>query len=198
LILPESLNKAPIKWEELQKLIGKTKITFNALNYLSKDPSTRMAQIDNLEAKGYINKNQAMSYYEIPDTDSAYSYANNSYNAVQEIINEALYNEDFTIPDYIPIDMLKQEIVNTMLSLRGVQNENNLNAIERLQNLYKEACDISNAIQKQVDQTNAQVEEQTWQQQLQREAQNIINQQTAMAEAQAQAQAILGQNIQNN
>lgn len=198
LILPESLNKAPIKWEELQKLIGKTKITFNALNYLSKDPSTRMAQIDNLEAKGYINKNQAMSYYEIPDTDSAYSYANNSYNAVQEIINEALYNEDFTIPDYIPIDMLKQEIVNTMLSLRGVQNENNLAAIDKLQNLYKEACDISNAIQNQVDQTNAKVEEQTWEQQLQREAQNIINQQTAMAEAQARAQAILGQNMLNN
>ena len=198
LILPEDLNKAPIKWGELQNLINKTKITFNALSYLSKDPATRMQQIDNLEAKGYINKNQAMSYYEIPDTDSAYNYANNSYNAVQEIINEALYNEDFTIPDYIPIDILKQEIVNTMLSLRAVQNESNLVSIQRLEALYKEACNISNELVAQTNQQNMQADEQMWQQQLQREAQNIVNQQTANAEAQLQAAQILNGQITNN
>lgn len=194
LILPEDLNKKPILWGDLQKLINKTKISFNALQYLSKDPSTRMAQIDNLEAKGYINRNQAMSYYNIPDTDAAYNYANNSYNAVQEIINEALYEEDYTIPDYIPLDMLKQEIVNTMLSLRAVQNESNLASIQKLEVLYKEACNIANAISTQQNQAQVQSDEMMWQQQLQREAQNIVNQ----AEANAKAQVLANQIITNN
>lgn len=194
LILPEDLNKKPILWGDLQNLINKTKISFNALQYLSKDPSTRMAQISELEAKGYINKNQAMSYYNIPDTDAAYNYANNSYNAVQEIINEALYEEDYTIPDYIPIDMLKQEIVNTMLSLRAVQNESNLTSIQKLEVLYKEACDIANAISTQQNQAQTQSDEMMWQQQLQREAQQIVNQQTAMAQAQVQANQIVTNN----
>ena len=194
LILPEDLNKKPILWGDLQKLINKTKITFNALQYLSKDPSTRMAQIDNLESKGYINRNQAMSYYNIPDTDAAYNYANNSYNAVQEIINEALYEEDYTIPDYIPLDMLKQEIVNTILSLRAVQNESNLASIQKLEVLYKEACDIANAISNQQNQAQMQSDEQMWQQQLQREAQNIVNQ----AQANAQAQVLANQIVTNN
>ena len=194
LILPEDLNKKPILWRDLQKLINKTKITFNALQYLSKDPSTRMAQIDNLESKGYINRNQAMSYYNIPDTDAAYNYANNSYNAVQEIINEALYEEDYTIPDYIPLDMLKQEIVNTILSLRAVQNESNLASIQKLEVLYKEACDIANAISNQQNQAQMQSDEQMWQQQLQREAQNIVNQ----AQANAQAQVLANQIVTNN
>lgn len=191
-ILPSDLNRMPIKWGDLIAIKNKTKITFNALNYLSKDPSTRMAQIDNLEAKGYINKNQAMSYYNIPDADSAYNYANVSYNAVQEIISEALYAQDYTIPDYVPIDLLKQEIVTTMLSLRAVQNESNLESIQRLEDLYKEACDISNALNTQANNQMAASDEQTWQVQLQRQAQTIINQ----AEAQAQAQAIINQ--QNN
>lgn len=193
-ILPADLNRMPIKWGDLISIKNKTKITFNALNYLSKDPSTRMAQIDNLEAKGYINKNQAMSYYNIPDADAAYSYANVSYNAVQEIISEALYAEDYTIPDYIPIDLLKQEIVTTMLSLRAVQNDKNLISIQRLEQLYKEACDISNAISTQANNQMAQTDEQTWQQQLQRQSQQIINQ----AEAQAQAQAIINSQMTNN
>lgn len=191
LILPEDFNKKPFVWGDLQKLINKTKISFNALTYLSKDPSIRMQQIDNLEAKGYINKNQAMSYYEIPDTDAAYSYANNSYNACQEIINEALYNEDYTIPDYIPIDMLKQEIVNTMLSLRGVQNKSNLVAISKLEVLYKEACNISNALANQQNQAAMQNDEMVWQQQLQRQAQQIVNQ----AQAQAEAASITNNNM---
>jgi hypothetical protein len=192
-ILPSDLNRIPLKWGDLISIKNKTKITFNALNYLSKDPSTRMAQIDNLETKGYINKNQAMSYYNIPDADSAYNYANVSYNAVQEIISEALYAEDYTIPDYIPIDSLKQEIVTTMLSLRAVQNESNLESIQRLEQLYKEACDISNAINAQANEQMVATDEQSWQQQLQRQAQTIINQ----AEAQAQAQAIINQNTNN-
>lgn len=194
LILPEDLNKKPILWADLQKLINKTKISFNALQYLSKDPSTRMAQIDNLEAKGYINRNQAMSYYNIPDTDAAYNYANNSYNAVQEIINEALYEEDYTIPDYIPLDMLKQEIVNTMLSLRAVQNESNLASIQKLEVLYKEACDIANAISNQQNQAQIQSESVAWKEQLQKQAEQIVNQ----AQANAQAQVLANQIITNN
>ena len=197
-ILPDDFNKKPLLWGDLQKLINKTKITFNALNYLSKDPSTRMAQIDNLEAKGYINKSQAMSYYNIPDTDAAYNYANNSYNACQEIINEALSEEDYNIPDYVPIDMLQKEIVNTMLSLRAVQNEANLGAIEKLKLLYRECCDINNEITNAQSQQQMASDEQMWQQQLQRQAQEIVNQQTANAQAQILAQQMMGNNIMTN
>lgn len=183
LILPEDLNKAPITWEALQKLVNKTKVEFSATAYLSKDPSTKLEQIQAMVSNGWLNNRQAISLLGIPDTESAYSYVNCSYNAVQEVINEALYNEDYTIPDYIPIDMLKQEILTTLLSLRAVQNENNMASIERLQKLYKEACNISNSIMQQQNANAQESDEMAWQQQLNREAQQILN--TAQAQAEA-------------
>lgn len=194
LILPEDLNKMPIKWMDMQKLINKTKISFNALNYLSKDPATRMQQIETLEAKGYITKNQAISYYNIPDTDSAYNYINNAYNAIQEVINEALFAEDYTIPDYIPYDMLKSEIVNTMLSLRAVQNKNNAESLARLQNLYNEVVKITNNIQEQQSQAQMQQAQTDFQTQLDMNAQSIVNEITAQAQGQAQAAQIVNNN----
>ena len=198
LILPEDLNKKPILWGDLQNLTNKTKIDFSATAYLSKDPATKLMQIKELAANGWINQSQAMNLFGIPDSDAAYNYMNCSYNAIQEIINEALYEENYTIPDYIPIDQLKGEIVTTMLSLRAVQNESNLGAIERLQNLYKEACNISNAIANNQNQANVQSENVAWREQLQKQAEQIVNQQVATAQAQVQANAILSQSGLNN
>lgn len=189
LILPEDLNKAPITWEALQKLVNKTKVEFSATAYLSKDPSTKLEQIQSMVSNGWLNNRQAISLLGIPDTESAYSYINCSYNAVQEVINEALYDEDYTIPDYIPIDMLKQEILTTLLSLRAVQNENNMASIERLENLYKEAVKVSNAIMQQQNSQAIESDNAAWENQLNREAQQIVNQ----AQAQAEANQILGQ-----
>ena len=51
---------------------------------------------------------------------------------IEDFIDQAIVNGDYTIPEYIPLDLLCQEIVNTMLSLKAVENETNIRDIENL------------------------------------------------------------------
>ena len=53
------------------------------------------------------------------------------------------------IPDYIPLPMLKNEIVNTQLSLRAANYEKNKKDIDKLTQLYKQAMIIEIQLQTQ-------------------------------------------------
>ena len=63
-----------------------------------------------------------------------YSLANNAIEAVMEVIKNCVENDDFDIPAYVPFELLKEEIINTLLSLTSANKEKNkedINIIER-------------------------------------------------------------------
>lgn len=186
-ILPEDRNRLSIKWEAIQEIYDKMKIQFSSMSSLSKDPTQRATEIDMLVARGVIPQSKASLYYEMPDSESAYSYANVSMNAVLAVINQAVMNEDYTIPPYIPLDLLCNEITTTMLSLKANENEQNKIDIGRLEVLYKEALKMKNAIDNQVAAQNQQIDNDNFALQLQRQADTIYK--TTLAQATANLEA---------
>ena len=191
-VLPEDKSRLNITWEDVVRTYDKMKIQFSSLDVLSKDPTARMEEVQQLANMGALNAHTISYYFDLPDSERGYSYANNSYNAVLAVINQAIVNEDFNIPEYIPLDMLKQEIVETMLSLKAVENEQNITDIERLKKLYENADVMANQMADQANQQAQQADEQAFQQNLNREAQQIYN--TKMAEQKAAMDAMIEQN----
>lgn len=186
-ILPFDNDRLAIKWGDFKTYIDRVKIQFSNLDYLSKDPTTKLQQINTLVQMGIIAPGNVAKYLNFPDIDAATNFATNSENAIMTVIDQAIASEDYNIPDYIPLDALMTTIVNTMLSLKSVENEQNAESIIRLQNLYNNALQMKNNLA----QLQSQNEEAQWQMQLQREAQQIVNTNNA------NAQSVL-QNTNNN
>jgi hypothetical protein len=83
---------------------------------------------------------------ELPDIQSGYSLSNNAINAVLTCINDCIEKDVFEVPDFIPFTMLKEEIINTQLSLKAAASEHNdnLEDIQKLTKLY-ESVEIKEA-----------------------------------------------------
>lgn len=62
--------------------------------------------------------------------------SNNAINAVMTIIENCLEKNIMDVPEYIPFGMLKEEIINTQLSLASANFEGNQKDIEKLNELY--------------------------------------------------------------
>lgn len=196
-VLPLDSNRFPIKWGDIQKEYYKMKIQFSSMDFFSKDPEQKSKEIQALIDKGIISASHAARYYDSVDLDAAYSFANNSLNAVEAVINQAIVNQDFNIPTFVPIDLLCEEIVNTMLSLKAVENEQNAIDIISLQNLYNEAVKLKNNIMTSQNQKTEEANNIAWQEQMQRQAQEIVNQQIAQAQGQIEANRLLTSTIES-
>lgn len=194
-ILPSDRNRLNIKWGDIINNYAKMKIQFSAMDFLSKDPSTRAQEIDMLVNRGVISPSRVAQFYDMPDSDACYNYANNSINSVLAVINQAIVNEDYTIPNYIPIDLLKSEVISTMQSLKAVENEENIRDIARLQILYQEIINKQNQINNMIQQNTEMVNQQTFAQQL--EQQKAIGETNIMLKVEEQ-QALGNINNTNN
>ena len=74
---------------------------------------------------------------EIPDLEQGYSLSNNALNAVLAVIDDCITKDIYDVPFFIPQDMLKTEIANTMLSLKAADSQGNKDDIAKLQRLYE-------------------------------------------------------------
>ena len=135
-ILPPSQIRVAIKWKDVVEESEKMVIQFSGADSLSKDPSTKLQQLTMLAQAGILPQNRIAQYMEIPDINSGYSLSNNAINAVLSVIEDCIEHDNYTVPDYIPFSMLKEEIINTQLSLRSANFEKNKDDIEKLQTLY--------------------------------------------------------------
>jgi hypothetical protein len=139
-ILPEDNHRLSIKWSDILEEADRMVIQFSAADSLSKDPSTKLEQLQMLAQTGIIPTSRIAQFMELPDIQSGYSLSNNAINAVLTCINDCIEKNIFTVPDYIPFQMLKEEIINTQLSLKAAASEHNDNRkdIDKLTKLYEE------------------------------------------------------------
>lgn len=135
-ILPPSQMRVSIKWKDIVEESEKMVIQFSGADALSKDPSVKLQQLQMLAQAGILPQSRIAQYMEIPDINSGYSLSNNAINAVLSVIDDCIQKDKFDVPDYIPFTMLKEEIINTQLSLRSANYEKNSDDIEKLQKLY--------------------------------------------------------------
>ena len=148
LILPQEKTRAMLNWDDLIGAAKSFNIQFSAAESLSKDPSTKLQQLQSLAQAGIIPQSHIAKYLELPDIESAYNITTNSLNAVMSLIKETIEGEEVPeIPPYIPIPMLKEECLNMMLSLRGANYEQNKPDIDKLMLLYNSVLEMNQAMQ---------------------------------------------------
>lgn len=110
-----------LTWGDVEKEYDKMRIQFSAADSLSKDPSEKLKQLQTLAQAGIIPATQIASLLELPDINRGYSVANNAWNACQTLIDQCIYEHKYEVPEYIPFQMLKEQIVNMEMSLRVAQ-----------------------------------------------------------------------------
>lgn len=136
-ILPRNRMRSNIKWADIVQARDEICIQFSAANSLSKDPSVKLQQLQALYAAGLIPQSHIAKLMEIPDIDDGYNLATNSLKAVYAVIDDCIEYDNFDVPDYIPNQMLLEEIMNTMLSLKAANNPDNKVDIDKLMQLYQ-------------------------------------------------------------
>ena len=177
-ILPDTPNRVDIKWRDIVDEEKKMQIQFSAADSLSKDPSTKLQQLQQLAQVGVIPQERIAQFMELPDLEGGYSLSNNAINAVLSVIRDCIESDSFEVPDYIPIPMLKTEIINTQLSLRAANFKKNNDDIQKLNQLYNAAVEMENQINQPTPQE-----------------QMMAQQQQMLAEQQAQQQALMAQQM---
>lgn len=159
-ILPDTPNRLDVKWRDIVEEEKKMQIQFSAADSLSKDPSTKLQQLQQLAAVGVIPQERIPQFMELPDLEGGYSLSNNAINAVLSVIRDCIENDSFDVPDYIPIPMLKTEIVNTQLSLRAANYSKNKGDIQKLDQLYEAAIELENKLNEPTPEEQAAMEQQ--------------------------------------
>lgn len=135
-ILPNNVNRANVSWAEVVAESDNMQIQYSAADNLSKDPSIKLQQLQMLASAGVIPSARIAQLMQLPDLELGYSLTNNAIDAVMSIIKECIENDSYDIPDFVPFALLKEEIINTQLSLRSAGTKNAVD-IAKLDKLYE-------------------------------------------------------------
>lgn len=155
-ILPEIESRVSIKWKDIVKESENMSIQYSAADNLSKDPSTKLQQLKELAMAGVIPSARISQLMQLPDLEMGYSLSNNAIDAVMEVIKECIEDDNFDIPEYIPFELLKEEIINTQLSLKKAGKKQNQQDIDKLSKLYEKAEDLDAQWQSETAEANSQ------------------------------------------
>lgn len=153
-ILPENKARRSIKWSDIVAESKNMTIQYSGADALSKDPSEKLKQLQMLSQAGVIPASRIAQFIEIPDLQSGYSLTNNAINAVMTVIEKCINDDMMNVPEFVPFMMLKEEIINTQLSLYSANPEKNLEDIEKLNQLYKAVEDKEAEWQKDTNDIN--------------------------------------------
>jgi hypothetical protein len=108
-------------------------VQFSAASSLSKDPATKLQQINQLIAGGFIDRDIATSLLELPDLESAYGHASVSWDYCQTIIERAIDDDDYDFIPTVSFEMLKKQIWAAMMRFDMAQEDTT--TLKRLQKL---------------------------------------------------------------
>lgn len=122
-VLPQRTGRAKVSWKDVKKQKQLYNIQFSASSSLSKDPKTKLEQIEKLQSMNLINPSIAASLLEFPDLEGAYSIMNASYDSSQKIIERALEKGEFDFYECVNLDQLYGECVNTLLKLDAADED---------------------------------------------------------------------------
>jgi hypothetical protein len=111
-VLPYSMGRShDITWGDIKQGKDLFNIQFSAASSLSKDPATKMQQINALIQSGFLSKDQAAKYMDMPDIEEAFSGLTASYDECQKIIERAVEKGIVDFPETANMDQLFTELV---------------------------------------------------------------------------------------
>lgn len=156
-ILPEISNRVAIKWKDIVEESSNMSIQYSGADNLSKDPSTKLQQLQQLSMAGVIPAARIPQLMQIPDLEMGYSLSNNAIDAVMAVIKSCIEDDIFDVPEFIPFELLKEEIINTQLSLTAAGYDRNKKDIIKLNKLYEKVEDEAEQWVANADQENPEV-----------------------------------------
>ena len=134
-ILPPNRLRKSMRWADIVEARDRMTIQFSAANALSKDPSTKLQQLQALYAAGLIPQERIAQLMDLPDLQLGQVLQNNALNAILTVIDDCIERDIYDVPDYIPTQQLLKEIANTQLSLKAASTDNDND--EDINKLYK-------------------------------------------------------------
>ena len=146
-ILPAAMNRAKVKWGDIKKQKDMFRVQFSAGSALSKDPATKIQQIQQLQSLGINLQPILPQLLEIPDLETAYSATTASYDYVQSVIQRAAESGDVDFLPLVNLEMLFSESVRWMLRLSA--DEANKKYIENLNGLVEAVLQAQSEAQQQ-------------------------------------------------
>lgn len=134
-ILPKRSGRPSITWADIKRERDSFSIQFSASSSLSKDPKTKMEQIEKLIAMKVLNPSLAASLLEFPDLERAYSITAASYDYCQRIIERAVEDNEFEFYEAVNLEQLFSEATTTLLRLDS--SDEKLETLKRLVKLIE-------------------------------------------------------------
>jgi hypothetical protein len=116
-ILPSRTGRSAIKWKDIVKERETFNIQTSPVSNLSRDPQTKMEQVQKLVSMQIIKPEMAASLLEFPDLENAYSVSTASYESCQKIIERAIEDRQFDFYECVSMAQLYGEAVNTLMQL---------------------------------------------------------------------------------
>ena len=116
-ILPDTMDRAKVKWGDIKKQKDLFKVQFSAGSALAKDPATKIQQIQQIQGLGINLQPILPQLLEIPDLETAYSVTTASYDYVQSVIQTAAETGKLEYVGVVNMEMLFSECVRWILRL---------------------------------------------------------------------------------
>jgi hypothetical protein len=145
-VLPETMESARVKWGDIKGQKDLFRVQFSAGSALSKDPATKIQQIQQLQQLGINLQPILPQLLEIPDLETAYSATTASYDYVQSVIQRAAETGNIEYLPIVNLEMLFSETVRWMLRLSADEANKKyiINLNKLLERCQKEQAELQN------------------------------------------------------
>ena len=122
-ILPKKIMRDNVTWGMARQERNKYSIQFAAASILSKDPSTKLQQVQDMANGGLIDKSMVSHFLQVPDLEGVRTIQAASYDASQKIIQDTIEGDT---PEYwmtCDLEMLKSEVIKKVNILMSVGDD---------------------------------------------------------------------------
>ena len=132
-ILPKRTGRASVTWKDIKKERELFNIQFSASSALSKDPKTKMEQIEKLLAMRIIDPGMVSSFLELPDLEGIESIDAASFDYCYHVVERAVEEAKYDYYGVANLTQLFQITANTLMRLDS--NEEDREILDRLKTL---------------------------------------------------------------
>ncbi len=116
-ILPKRSGRARVTWKDIKQERENYNVQFSASSSLSKDPMTKMQQIEKMIAMRILDQSLAATFMDMPDLEGAYDINQASYDDCERIVERAAEDGKFDFFEVVNLQQLMAVAVNNLLRL---------------------------------------------------------------------------------
>ncbi len=133
-VLPPEIGRARVKWSDVKRQRELFSVQFAPVSALSKDPQTKMQQVEKLGAMFRMPPGQLMKYLGFPDLENFETRFTCVEDVIEAVIEHAVETGDYRYDLIIPSDELEQAVMREIYRLRAADEKPDV--INRARQLY--------------------------------------------------------------